>query len=188
MHSEEIDLLLMTSEEAMDKSIEHLNHELAKVRTGKASTNIVNDILVDYYGSKTPMNQVSSVATSDSRTITIQPWEKSMLPVIEKAIFEANLGITPMNDGEMIRLSIPPLTEERRRELVKKVKHLGEEAKIGIRSVRHKAMDGIKKAVKDGYPEDAGKDKEDQVQNMVNKFSKKINALVDAKEKALMTV
>ena len=172
----------------MDKSIEHLNHELAKVRTGKASTNIVNDILVDYYGSKTPMNQVSSVATSDSRTITIQPWEKSMLPVIEKAIFEANLGITPMNDGEMIRLSIPPLTEERRRELVKKVKHLGEEAKIGIRSVRHKAMDGIKKAVKDGYPEDAGKDKEDQVQNMVNKFSKKINALVDAKEKALMTV
>lgn len=178
----------MTSEEAMDKSIEHLNHELAKVRTGKASTNIVNDILVDYYGSKTPMNQVSSVATSDSRTITIQPWEKSMLPVIEKAIFEANLGITPMNDGEMIRLSIPPLTEERRRELVKKVKHLGEEAKIGIRSVRHKAMDGIKKAVKDGYPEDAGKDKEDQVQNMVNKFSKKINALVDAKEKALMTV
>ena len=188
MHTEEIKELISEADAAMKKSIEHLKYELAKIRTGKASTSMVNDILVSYYGSPTPMNQVASVSTSDSRTISIQPWEKSLLGAIEKAIFEANLGITPMNDGEAVRLSIPPLTEERRKELVKKAKGLGEDGKVGLRQARHKAMDGIKKAVKNGYPEDAGKDRESDVQNMVNSFTKKIEALLEAKEKDIMTV
>ena len=188
MQSDDIDLILMTAREGMDKSIEHLRYELSKVRTGKASTVLVNDILVSYYGSMTPVSQVANVALSDARTISIQPWEKSMLAVIEKAIFEANIGITPRNDGEKIHLSVPPLTEERRRELVKKAKHYGEEAKISIRSARHKAIDGIRKAVKNGYPEDAGKDREDEIQDMVNKYSKTVDDLVAAKEKDVMTI
>lgn len=172
----------------MNSSIEHLKYELTKIRTGKASTSLLNDIAVSYYGTMTPVNQVASVSTADARTVVIQPWEKNMLRPIENAIFEANLGITPMNDGEVIRLMIPPLTEERRRDLVKQAKHLGEEAKIGIRSVRHKALDAIKKAVKDGYPEDAGKDKEDAVQDLVNKFTKTIDHLIEAKEKDVMHV
>ena len=188
MNSEDIDDILMEAKLLMDQSIDHLKHELAKVRTGKASTSMVNDILVEYYGSKTPMNQVASVATSDSRTISIQPWEKSMLSVIERAIFEANIGITPRNDGEKIHLSVPPLTEERRKELVKRVKSLGEDSKVGVRQARHKAMDAIKKAVKNGYPEDAGKSREDDVQKMVNDSSKLVDDLVSAKEKDVMTV
>jgi len=188
MQSDEINLLIMTAQEAMDKTIEHLKYELAKVRTGKASTSLVSDILVNYYGSMTPMSQVANVSVSDARTITIQPWEKNMLSVIEKSIFEANLGITPMNDGEYIRLAIPPLTEERRRDLVKSAKALGEDAKIGIRSARHRALDGIKKEVKDGYPEDAGKSRESEIQDMVNTASKTVDDLVAAKEKDVMTV
>ena len=168
MQSDDIDLMMMEAKEGMDKSIDHLKHELAKVRTGKASTSLVNDILVDYYGTKTPMNQAANVSTSDARTITIQPWEKSMLSVIEKAIFEANIGITPRNDGEKIHLAVPPLTEERRRELVKTAKSYGEDAKVGVRSVRHKALDAIKKAVKNGYSEDAGKNREIEIQEMVD--------------------
>lgn len=172
----------------MNASVEHLKFELTKIRTGKASTSLLIDIAVNYYGSMTPVSQVASVSTADARTIVIQPWEKSMLRPIENAIFEANLGITPMNDGEVIRLTIPPLTEERRRDLVKQAKHLGEEAKVGVRSVRHKALEAIKKAVKDGYPEDAGKDKEEAVQNLVNKFVKSIDHLIEVKEKDVMHV
>lgn len=172
----------------MSASVEHLKFELTKIRTGKASTNLLIDIAVNYYGSMTPVNQVASVSTADARTIVIQPWEKNMLRPIENAIFEANLGITPMNDGEVIRLTIPPLTEERRRDLVKQAKHLGEEAKVGVRSSRHKALDSIKKAVKDGYPEDAGKDKEENIQNLVNKFTKLIDQLIEAKEKDVMHI
>ncbi len=188
MQSDDIKLLMMTAEEDMDKSIDHLKYELSKVRTGKASTSLVSDILVSYYGSNTPISQIANVSTSDARTISIQPWEKPMLSVIEKAIFEANLGITPMNDGEHIRLAIPPLTEERRRGLVKTSKKLGEDAKIGIRTARHKALDGIKKEVKNGYPEDAGKSRENEVQDLVNKHSKNVDDLVAAKEKDVMTV
>ncbi len=188
MQSDDIDLIMMAAQEGMDKAIDHLKHELAKVRTGKASTSLVNDIRVDYYGSPTPMSQVANVSTSDARTISIQPWEKSMLSVIEKAIFEANIGITPRNDGEKIHLAVPLLTEERRRDLVKQAKHLGEEAKIGIRSARHKAMDAIKKEVKNGYPEDAGKARENEVQDKVNDHSKTVDNLVAAKEKDVMTI
>ena len=185
---EDINALMKATEESMSSSVEHLQFELTKIRTGKASTNLLTDIAVNYYGSMTPVNQVASLSTADARTIVIQPWEKNMLRPIENAIFEANLGITPMNDGEVIRLTIPPLTEERRRDLVKQAKHLGEEAKVGIRSVRHKSLEAIRKAVKDGYAEDAGKDKEDGIQNLVNKFVKTIDHLIEVKEKDVMHV
>lgn len=172
----------------MDESIDHLRKELVKIRAGKASPAILNGILVDYYGTQTPLNQVANVGTTDSRTINVQPWEKSMLSVIERAIFEANLGITPQNDGENIRLNIPALTEERRRELVKQCKALGEEAKISVRNSRHKLMDFMKKKVKEGFPEDSGKRKEDEIQKMVDVHSASIDDLIHAKEKDIMTV
>ena len=136
--------------ESMESKLDHLNKELGKIRTGKASPSMLNGIMVDYYGSATPLNQVANVSASDSKTLSIQPWEKSMLGPIEKAIFEANLGFTPMNDGEMVRITLPPLTEERRRDLVKMAKASGEDTKVSMRSARQKAMDAVKSAVKNG--------------------------------------
>ena len=188
MLSEEINLTIEIFKEALGKAAEHLQFELTKVRTGKASPSILLDIAVNYYGTMTPLNQVANISSSDARTLVIQPWEKSMLQHIEKAIFEANLGITPMNDGEIIRLNIPLLTEERRRDLVKQAKNLGEDAKISLRTARHKALDNIKKTVKEGYPEDAGKKKENEVQDAIAEYTKKIDHLVEAKEKDVMTV
>jgi len=185
---DEIDMLKDIAKEGMDKAISHLNHELKKVRTGKASPSLVKDLPVEYYGSPSTVSQVANVGTSDARTITIQPWEKNMIPVIEKAIFEANVGITPQNDGEIIRLIVPPLTEDRRREMVKKTKSLGEDAKVGVRKNRQAAMDGIKKAVKDGYSEDSGKREEHNVQELTNAYGKKIDEILAAKEKEIMTV
>ena len=127
--SEDIEVYLGKGKDDMQKALDHLQTELSKIRTGKASPSMVSGLLVDYYGSPTPLNQVANVSSADARTLAIQPWEKSMLSAIEQAIFAANLGITPMNDGEFVRITIPPLTEERRRELVKQAKHLGEEAK-----------------------------------------------------------
>lgn len=178
----------MEGEDEMAKALDHLNNELKKIRAGKASPSMLSSVMCDYYGSPTPISQVANMGTADSKTITIQPWEKSMLSVIERAIFEANLGLTPMNDGEFIRISIPPMTEDRRRDLVKQAKGLGEDAKISLRNTRHKMMDVIKKEVKDGYPEDAGKRKEGEVQDKVNEFGKKVDAMIDAKEKDIMTV
>lgn len=186
--SEFLEEILMEGTDEMSKALDHLNSELTKIRAGKASPNMLSSVMCDYYGSPTPISQVANMGTADSKTITIQPWEKSMLAVIEKAIFEANLGLTPMNDGEFIRISVPPMTEERRRDLVKQAKALGEDAKISLRNTRHKLMDTIKKEVKDGYPEDAGKRKEGEVQDQVNSFSKKIDDMIDAKEKDIMTV
>lgn len=180
-HYEEAQLL-------MDSAIEHLNNELSKIRTGKASTAMLKGIMVEYYGTPTPLNQVANVATADSKTLTIQPWEKSMLAPIEQAIFAQNLGLTPQNDGEIIRINIPPLTEERRKSLVKQAKSDGEDAKVGIRQARHKIMDYIKKAVKDGYPEDAGKRKEEEVEKMVKQFGEQIDGIIDAKEKDILTI
>ncbi len=185
---EVIDQVIQQTRDEMEHSIEHLKHELMKVRTGKAASNLVTDILVSYYGTPTPMSQIANIGTADSRTITIQPWEKSMIEPIERAIFEANLGLTPQNDGELVRLSIPVLTQDRRMEYVKKAKALGEDAKVSIRSVRHKAMDIIKKAVKDGYPEDAGKRMEGEVQDITNNFGKKVDDYVSAKEKDILTI
>ena len=181
---EDIDLILEMAQEGMHDSLDHLGQELKKIRAGKASPAVLEGVMVEYYGSPTPLKQVANVSTSDARTLVIQPWEKTMLAPIEKAIFNANLGFTPMNDGEVVRINIPVLTEERRREYVKRAKGYGEDAKVSIRNHRREAMDGVKKAVKDGYPEDAGKRVEGQVQDLTDKHSKKVEEMIDAKEKA----
>ena len=172
----------------MTMSIDHLQGELVKIRTGKASPTVLGGIMVPYYGTATPLNQVANVSTADARTLVIQPWEKTMLAPIEKAIFEANLGLTPQNDGELIRIGIPPLTEERRISLVKRAKELGEDSKISIRAARRDAMEKVKKAVKNGLSEDIGKGKEEEIQNLTNDFSQKVDKMLDAKEKDIMTI
>ncbi|WP_116126181.1 ribosome recycling factor [Lewinella sp. IMCC34183] len=172
----------------MDESIEHLERELVKVRTGKASPAMLHGIKVNYYGAPTPIAQTANVSAADSRTLVIQPFDKSNLQNIEKAIFEANLGVTPQNDGQLIRINIPPLTEERRRQLAKVVKSEGEDAKISIRNARRDAMDSIRKEVKNGYPEDAGKRMEERVQGWTDASIKKIDEIVENKETEVMTL
>lgn len=184
----DMDGMINDGKEQFLATLNHLMDELAKVRAGKASPQMLDGIMVDYYGNSTPLQSVANLGTADSRTLTIQPWEKNMLAVIERAIFEANLGITPMNDGEFIRIGIPPLTEERRISLAKQCKGYGEDAKVGIRNYRHKMMDFIKKEVKDGYPEDAGKKREVQVEGLVKDYYKKIDEMIVKKEKDIMTV
>ena len=186
--AEDIDAYIAKGKTFMDDAIDHLQHELLKIRTGKAAPAMLNGIMIDYYGSQMPISQVANVATADARTLTIQPWEKSMLNVIERGIFEANLGITPQNDGEIIRLTVPPLTEERRRDLVKQGKALGEEAKVSLRNARHKMMDFVKNEVKDGFPEDAGKRKEAQIEKLVKDFYEKVDKIIANKEVDIMTV
>lgn len=185
---EEIDEHIKNTYEQFDKAIEHLNFELNKIRAGRASVAMIDGLMVEYYGSPTPMQQVANVTTPDARTIAIQPWEKNMLGPIEKAIFEANMGVTPMNDGETVRIIIPPMSEERRVTMVKQAKHAGEESRIGIRAHRHKILDFIKKKIKEGFPEDAAKRKEDEIQKTVESYSAKIDQLIAAKEKDIMTV
>jgi ribosome recycling factor len=174
--------------ETMSKALEHLHKELNNIRTGKASPAMLSSIRVEYYGNPTPLNQVSNISTSDAKTLTIQPWEKSLLPLIEQAIFAANLGFTPMNDGELIRISIPALTEERRRDLVKQAKHLGEEAKVSLRNTRHKLLDLVKKEVKNGFPEDTGKRIEAEIDKLVHDYSEQVDKSIVVKEKDIMTV
>lgn len=185
---EDIDMLVGMTSESMESSIDHLKRELLKVRTGKASPALVSGLMVEYYGSPTPMNQVANVASADSRTLTIQPWEKTMIGPIEKAIFEANLGVTPQNDGELVRITIPPLTEQRRKDLVKQAKGMGEDAKVSIRSARKDLMNGIKQAVKDGYPEDLGKRAEDNAESLTKKFVTRIDEIISNKESDIMTI
>lgn len=185
---EELVMSIEIAQESMQEALERLKRELLRISAGKASPAMVSDLLVEHYGSPTPMKQVANISKSDARTLAIQPWEKSMLGPIEKAIFQANLGVTPMNDGEMVRLTIPPLTTDRRIQLTKKAKSVGEEAKVSIRNARRDAMEAVKKAVKNGYPEDAGKKEETNVQEMTNTFSKKAEGLVSVKEKDIMTV
>lgn len=186
--NEVLNNVLNSGKDAMDKSVEHLKSELTKIRTGKASPAMLNGIKVDYYGNPTPLSQVANLSTPDSKTIAIQPWEKSMLGNIEQAIFAANLGLTPMNDGEFVRITIPPLTEDRRKDLVKMSKALGEEAKVSIRNERQKIMNTIKSEVKNGFPEDQGKKMEASVQNIINEFGNVIGQLIEAKEKDIMKV
>lgn len=185
---DEVNMLIDMGRESMDDAIGHLQRELSKVRTGKASPAMLNGIKIEYYGNPTPLNQVSNVSTSDAKTIVIKPYEKSMLAPIEKSIFEANLGLTPQNNGEMIMINIPPLTEDRRKDYVKRAKALGEDSKVSLRNTRREMMDSIKKAVKDGYPEDAGKKKEGEIDDLTKEFTGKIDKLVDAKEKDIMTI
>lgn len=184
----DIDNILNTGKSESDKALNHLKAELVKIRAGKANPSMLEGIMVEYYGTPTPLTQVANVGSPDSKTLSIQPWEKSLLGEIEQAIFKANLGLTPMNDGEFIRISIPPLTEERRKEMVKQSKGLAEEAKVSLRNTRHKLMEFVKKEVKDGYPEDAGKKKEGEIQGMINSYGTKIDELIVLKEKDIMTV
>ena len=172
----------------MKRTVDHLDEELLNIRAGKASTNVLNSVFVDYYGSQTPVSGVASVTGPDARTILIQPWDKNMIRPIEKAIIDSNIGLTPSNNGETIRLSIPPLTEERRKELVKQVKGVGENAKVSLRNARRDAVEAFKKAQKEGMPEDEAKDGETQAQKLVEKFTKQLETLMAAKEKEIMTV
>lgn len=179
---------LNPAEEKMELAVAYLDEALAHIRAGKANPKIIDGIRVEYYGSKVPVTNVANVAVPDARTITITPWEKTMFKEIEKAIINSDLGITPENNGEVIRLSIPPLTEERRRQLVKQSKTEAEQAKISVRNARRDAIDGLKKAVKQGMPEDVEKDGETQVQKIHDKYLKKIDEVFAAKEKEILTV
>jgi len=176
------------AEEKMELAIAYLDESLAHIRAGKANPKILDGIRVDYYGSAAPISNVANVAVPDARTITITPWEKSMFKEIEKAIINSDLGITPENNGEVIRISIPPLTEERRKQLVKQSKSEAEQAKVSVRNARRDAIEGLKKAVKQGMPEDVEKDAEGQAQKLHDKYLKKIDELFAAKEKEILTV
>ena len=172
----------------LDKVMNHFENEIANIKAGKASAGIMNNVMVESYGTQMPVNQVASIAIPDARTIMIQPWEKNMLAPIEKAIINSNIGLTPSNNGETIRLNVPPLTEERRKELVKQIKGEAENARVSMRNARRDAIEGLKKAVKDGLPEDVARDGEDEAQKILDKYSKRIDDLIAAKEKEIMTV
>ena len=176
------------AEEKMEMAAAYLEESLSHIRAGKANPKILDGIRVDYYGSMTPLSNVANIAVPDARTITITPWEKSMFKVIEKAIINSELGIMPENNGEVIRLSIPPLTEDRRKALVKQSKAEAEQAKVSVRNARRDAIDGLKKAIKQGMPEDVEKDAENTAQKLHDKFLKKIDDLFAAKEKEILTV
>jgi ribosome recycling factor len=186
--TEELNLILEMAEEQMLKAIQHLENELTTVRAGKANPNMLNHVKVDYYGASTPLPQVSSVSNQDGRTLIIKPFEKSLLNEIEKAIFQANLGVTPQNDGIIIRITIPMLTEERRKDLVKQIKNMGENAKVGIRNARREANEEIKKLQKDGLPEDIAKSSEEKIQKRTDDFIKKVETELDIKEADIMKV
>ncbi|GAB4375492.1 MAG: ribosome recycling factor [Salibacteraceae bacterium] len=185
---DEIELVLEEARDSMKAAIDHLIRELAKIRAGKAHASMLDGIYVDYYGSNTPLNQVSNINTPDARTISIQPWEKAMLEKIEKAILAANIGLNPQNNGELIIINIPPLTEERRRTLVKQARAEGEHAKVSIRTARKDANDQIKKLKEDTISEDLAKEAEERVQKLTDTFTKKVDDLLDLKEKDIMAV
>ena len=185
---EEIDFILESTEEAMNSSIAHLEKAFLNIRAGKASPAMLGSVFVDYYGSATPLSQVSKISVPDARTITLQPFEKNMLHVIEKAIMIANIGFNPMNNGDLIIISVPPLTEERRRDLAKQAKVEAEDAKIGIRNVRKDANSDIKKLEKEGTSEDVCKDAEEEVQSLTNTFIRKTDELLATKEAEIMKV
>jgi ribosome recycling factor len=185
---EEVNFLLEVTEEKMGQAIEHLEKALLKIRAGKANPSMLNGIFVDYYGTNTALIQVANIGTSDARTIVIQPWEKVMIPVIEKAIMAANLGFNPDNNGEVIRINIPMLTEERRGSLVKQVKHEGEETRISLRSSRRDAIEELKKMLKNGLAEDIEKTAAEKVQKLIDKYIDKVDHLLIAKEKDIMTI
>ena len=186
--SEDIASIIANAEDNMTKAIGHLEAELIKVRAGKANPQIVEGISVDYYGSPMPINQVANVSVMDARTLTIQPWEKNMLQPIERAIISANIGINPQNDGNLIRLFLPPLTEERRKELVKKCHNEGEHSKVAIRNIRRDAIEHIKKLQKNGLSEDISKDSENEVQQLTDKFIAAVDNHFALKEKEIMSV
>lgn len=186
--TEEIDFILESTTESMNGSIAHLEKELLNIRAGKASPAMIGSVFVDYYGSATPLAQVANINVPDARTITVQPWERNMLQPIEKAIMIANIGFNPMNNGDVIIISVPPLTEERRRDLAKQAKTEAEDAKIGIRNARKDANSEIKKLEKEGTSEDICKTAEDEVQNLTNQFIRKVDEIFAIKEAEIMKV
>ena len=186
--TEEISTIKAGAEDLMKKAINHLEAELIKIRAGKANPQMLDNIVVDYYGSPMPINQVANISVMDARTLTIQPWEKNMLQPIERAIINANIGVTPQNDGVIIRLFLPPLTEERRKELVKKCLAEGEHSKIAVRNIRRDSIESIKKMQKNGLSEDAAKEAETDVQHVTDKFISQIEKHLVSKEKEIMAV
>ena len=184
----DVKAVLENTKSSMEKTIAHLEAELQKVRAGKANPMMLENVLVDFYGSKVPISNTASVNTQDARTLVIQPWDKTMLTPIEKAIQAANLGLNPQNDGVIIRILVPPLTEERRRDLTKSARSLGEEAKVGIRNIRKEGMEVIKKLQKDGLPLDEAKDAETKVQTLTDAHVSKVDKHIEQKEKEIMTV
>jgi len=185
---EDVLLTLELTEDSMKKAISHLEAELAKIRAGKANPQMLDGIMVDYYNTPTPINQVGNINILDARTLSIQPWEKNMLQPIERAIIASNIGINPQNDGVNIRLFLPPLTEERRKELVKRCQTEGEHSKVAIRNIRRDAIESIKKLQKNGLSEDAAKDAEADVQEVTNNYIVLVDKYLAAKEKEIMAV
>ncbi len=186
--SEELDLIKMDTESTMKKAISHLEAELVKIRAGKANPNMLDGIVAEYYGSPTPISQIANISVLDARTISVQPWERNMLQPIERAIIASNIGINPQNDGNFIRLFLPPLTEERRKELVKRCNAEGENGKVSIRNIRRDSIEQIKKLQKDGLSEDAAKEAEIEMQELTNRFISLIEKHLEAKEKEIMVV
>lgn len=184
----DVNTYLAPAEEKMEMAVAYLDETLSRIRAGKANAKILEGIRVEYYGSPAPLTNVANVSVPDARTIVITPWEKAMFKEIEKAIINSELGIMPENNGEVIRLSIPPLTEDRRKALVKQCKGEAEQAKVSVRNARRDAIDGLKKAVKQGMPEDVEKDAEANVQKLHDKYLKKIDDIFAAKEKEILTV
>ena len=185
---EEVQMILDICRERMEHAITHLDKELVHIRAGKASPRMLDSVMVEYYGSMVPVAQVSNINTPDARTIAIQPWEKTMIRPIEKAIINSNLGFNPDNNGEFIRINVPAPTEQRRKDMVKTVNHEGEVAKVSLRSARKDANDNLKKLLKDGLSEDLEKDAEDKVQNMINDFSKKVDKMLEEKTVEILTI
>ncbi len=186
--SEQAEQIVSATASNMKKAVAHLEAELQKIRAGKASPQMLDGIMVDYYGSPTPLSQVANITAPDARSLTIQPWEKSMIAPIEKSIMAANIGLTPQNDGQMIRIFLPPTTEERRKELVKKCNVEGENGKISVRSIRRDAIEQIKKLQKDGLSEDEAKGFEIRIQGLTDKHIELVDTHLKDKEKEIMTV
>lgn len=186
--SEELDLHMLDTTATMEKAISHLESALTKIRAGRANPQMFDGLTVDYYGAPTAIAQVSNISVADARTLTIQPWEKNMLQLIERSIIAANLGVTPQNDGSIIRIFLPPMTEERRKEIVKRVQNEGEHSKVAIRNIRRDAIEQVKKMQKDGLSEDIATDAEKEIQEMTNKFIAIIEKHLAAKEKEIMSV
>jgi ribosome recycling factor len=186
--SDDLELILEDARDNMKKAINHLESELIKIRAGKANPQMLEGLTVDYYGSPTVLNQVANISVMDARTLTIQPWEKNMLQPIERAIINANLGVTPQNDGNIIRLFMPPLTEERRREFVKRAGGEGEQSRVAVRNIRRDAIEQIKKLQKDGLSEDEAKDAEKEMQEITDRHIALVEKHLQTKEKEIMSV
>jgi ribosome recycling factor len=186
--SAEVDTIISDTQSTMQKALNHLEAELVKIRAGKANPTMLDGIVADYYGNPTPISQIANITVLDARTISVQPWEKNMLQVVERAIIMANIGINPQNDGNTIRLFLPPLTEERRKEMVKKCNGEGEHAKVAIRNIRRDSIEAIKKLQKDGLSEDISKDAEKEAQDLTDKYILLVEKHLEAKEKEIMAV